>query len=217
MKRVILYVFFVVTIILGGDTMSIAQQPPILQAPPPGPQTATPPSPPPPPPPPGGAPPPPPNPAVPPPQSPPTSSYLNYAEAPKAVETARLAKKYLTFGKVWINRAPAGEVVIKAAILYQQTVVATIEFDPTTGEVLPCGYHPKVFNSSISITSIKQRLPDIISSLEVLNGAEFREPESCWIVPLSYKGMIVSHLKVYYDGIHIVPDYPAMQESRLGE
>jgi len=51
--------------------------------------------------------------------------------------------------------------------------------------------------------------------LKVLNGAEYRDPERSWLVPLSYNSRIVAHMKVYYDGVHIVPDYPANQEMRV--
>ena len=111
-------------------------------------------------------------------------------------------------------KAPAGEVVVKAAILYQGVAVGALEFDPVNGVLLPRGYHPRVYNAAISVERIKGELPGIIARLQVLSGAEYREPEACWAVPLAVDGKIVAHVKVYYDGIHIVPNYPVDQEMR---
>ena len=106
-------------------------------------------------------------------------------------------------------------MVAKAALVYQGVAVGTLEFDPASGEILPCGYQPRTFRAAISTNAIKQELPSIIANLKVLNGAEYRDPERSWLVPLSYNSRIVAHMKVYYDGVHIVPDYHANQEMRV--
>jgi len=132
-----------------------------------------------------------------------------------AVETARKAKSYLTAGKIWTKIGPRGETEVKAAILYEGTAVGVLHFNPINGSLLPLGVHPIVSGTVAQIENIRSNLPAIVRALEVLNGAEYREPESVWVVPLAYRGMIVAHLKVYVDGIHIVPDYPANQEMQL--
>ncbi len=131
-----------------------------------------------------------------------------------AVATARKAKAYLTPGNVWIMTGRRGEVEVKAAIIYDGTAVAVLHFNPQDGALLPLGIHPGVFGVTPPLETIKRTLPSIVGGLEVLNGAEYREPENAWIVPLAYKSMIVAHLKIHADGIHIVPDYPANQEMR---
>ncbi|WP_157627858.1 hypothetical protein [Thermodesulfatator autotrophicus] len=132
-----------------------------------------------------------------------------------AVATAQKAKMYLTAGKVWSMVAPRGEVEVKAAIVYDGTAVAVLHFNPLDGSILPLGVHVVARGVSPQIIeNVKRNLPAIISSLEVLNGAEYREPENAWCVPLAYKNMIVAHLKIYGDGIHVVPDYPANQEMQ---
>jgi hypothetical protein len=110
--------------------------------------------------------------------------------------------------------APRGEVEVKAAITYDGTAVAVLRFNPQDGALLPLGVHPRAFGVNPPLETIKRTLPSIVSSLEVLNGAEYREPENAWVVPLAHEGMIVAHLKIYADGIHVVPDYPANQEMR---
>ncbi len=211
--RKITLVIMAIAIILGGVTMSKAQQPPPIlqpeqQAVPPPAQT-----------PPAQAP-PARMPAPPPAQTPPPpeqttvvpSNFLG--NAAQAVETAKEAKKYFSPGKIWTQQAPRGEVIIKAAIIYQGVAVGALEFNPLDGTVLPRGYHPRVFNSHVSLETIRQKLPTVVSGLTVLNGAEYREPEACWVIPIAYNSKIVAHIKISYDGTHIIPDYPTSQEMQ---
>jgi hypothetical protein len=58
-------------------------------------------------------------------------------------------------------------------------------------------------------------LKDAAQQLTVLDGAEFREPESCWAVPIAHQGRIVAHVKISSDGTRILPDKKAAEE--LGE
>lgn len=230
MKKYFIWVVFVlVVIILGGINMASAQAPPILnniiqtplppgqQVPPPG-QV---------PPPPGQqAPPPPSGQQVPPPaqqvpsppgQVPPPQVFPQQVvpdNVLKVIETAKAARNYFAPGKVWMMRAPAGEIEIKAAIVYQGVAVGALKFNPVDGTVLPLGYNPRIFNPTVSLDVIKQKIGSIISNLKVLDGAEYREPEGSWVVPLTYNEKIVAQVKVYYDGVHIVPDYLATQEMR---
>ena len=138
--------------------------------------------------------------------------YQNTAE--KAIATAKSLKSYLRAGRVWISHAPRGEIEVKGAVLYQNAVVMVIHFDPATGEVLPRGYHPFLSTTQIPLEKIQKKLEEIIPYLEVLNGAEYREPELCWAIPVSYKGKIVGHIKIYYDGIRVVPDFKAQEEMQ---
>ncbi len=198
---------------------------PLLAPPPQG--VAAPPPPPPgapaPPPPPGAATPPPPPPApgamapLPGPGAPaPPLAFLR--KGPQAVKSAKAARAMLTAGKVWPMRAPGGETILKAAIVYQGMAVGVLEFSPLDGALLPKGYKPRVYTPAAPpvVERVERELAGIMSRLEVLNGAEFRAPEAAWVVPLAVDGMIVSHLKVYYDGVHIVPDFPANQEMQVG-
>lgn len=222
--------------LLGNSSKNPQDKPPLLGNPPTGgygqisppPPAQTPPPPPPaqaPPPPPGQAappppagqvtPPPPPGQAVPQPQVASPLSGIPTNNASLAVLTARKVKAYLTPGKIWTMSGPRGEIEVKAALLYERTAVAVLHFNPADGSLLPLGLHPIVGITAVPIENIRNNLPAIVRALEVLNGAEYREPESVWAIPLAYKGMIVAHLKIYVDGIHVVPDYPANQEMQL--
>ncbi len=132
-----------------------------------------------------------------------------------AIEVANKVKKYLMPGNVWVVSGPQGEAEVKAAILYNGVAVGVLHFNPEDGSILPLGLHPKVLGVNLPLEKIKRSLPEIINNIKVLEGAEYREPENAWIIPLAYKEMIVSHLKVYRDGIHIIPDYRANQEMQF--
>ncbi len=132
-----------------------------------------------------------------------------------AVNTAQKINGHLRPGNVWTVVGPAGEVEIKAGLLYQDTVVAVLHFDPVDGSVLPLGIHPRVGQSNPQIQSIQADLATLTSKLRIIPYAQFREPEACWLFPITLGNSIVTNVKIYYDGLHVVPDYPADQEMRF--
>ncbi len=133
----------------------------------------------------------------------------------KALETAKVVVAHFQPGRIWQMRAPAGEIELKGGLVYQNTVVAVVRFSPVDGSVLPMGYNPWTTQTGVDLTKLHQYFSEVVPKIRVLEGAEFREPELCWAFPLVYEGKIVGHIKIYYDGIHVVPDYPAQQEMQL--
>ena len=140
----------------------------------------------------------------------PNSPSINTAQ--KAVDTAKALVSYLRPGEVWIMRAPRGEIEVKGAILYQGEVVGIVHFDPQTGAPIPLGYHPRVFEVRVPLETVKAEFLKVIKGLRILEGAEYREPEACWAVPFAYQGMLLGHIRIYYDGTRVVPDYRAKEE-----
>jgi len=134
--------------------------------------------------------------------------------AVRAVERAKQAIHLIKPGKVWILKGPAGEIVLKAGLIYQGRCVSTLEFDPETGALLPVGYHSFYLGTAISRQKVEQSLAGILGNLRSLDGVEYAERESAWRVPLVVHDMIVAHLKISRDGRRILPDYPAEQEMR---
>ena len=134
------------------------------------------------------------------------------ANLPQAIVTAQKLNKMITPGKVWVLRAPGGESEIKGGLLYQGVVVAVLRFSPLDGSVLPLGVNPHANRSNVRIQSIESGLSSVIGNLKVLPSAEFMEPEACWLFPVVMDNAIVTHVKIYYDGIHVVQDYAANQE-----
>ncbi|WP_457567442.1 hypothetical protein [Desulfurobacterium sp.] len=193
-------VVFILTLFMGG--LAMAQKPPVLpdsSVAPPGqflqqPPPAMPPRPP----------------AAPPPAMPPLE-IASLAE--KAVTAVKEAKPYFSSGKIWQAVSPRGEKEVKGAVIYEGRIVAVVKFDPVTGTVLPEGFRLAAPNVSISENLLRKELERVIREMKPLDGAEYREPERCWVVPLSLNGKIVGHVKVSEDGRFIVPDYPAEQEA----
>jgi len=207
-------IFIILAVTTGtclAQTTAIQQDsaPPLLlqqgtamapQSPPIGPATA----------PPYNVPPPSPGPGIPVVQTISTQTLLS--KLPQAVNSAQAARKLLMPGKVWIMRAPAGEVEIKAGLLYQGVAVAVLHFNAQDGSVLPLGINPHNSQDIVSVETVKRSLSAIVQDLKILPVAEFLEPETSWSFPIVYNNIIVAHLKVYYDGIHIMQDFPANQE-----
>ena len=145
----------------------------------------------------------------------PVPSKIEFSNIDKVVENAEIVKEYLKPGDVWVTKTPAGEVLIKGALIYQDNVVGVVEFNPVDGQILPQGYHPRyVTELKVPLDEIRQRLNQLISQFKIVKAVEYRERESCWEVPLMYNNMIVSHIRIYYDGVHVLPDYPASEEMR---
>jgi len=130
----------------------------------------------------------------------------------QAFATARAVLAAASAGKVWMMRAPAGEVEVKAALLYQNNVVAVLRFHPLTGQLLPRGVNPRAVEVRVNTEAVKRRLQVLIPRLTLVPAGEYREPESCWVFPIAWNNMAVAELKVFYDGQHVVQDFGAAQE-----
>ncbi len=133
----------------------------------------------------------------------------------QALYTAKIVEKYLRPGKIWVLKDPAGELEIKGAIIYRGVVIGTISLNPTNGLPLPQGYHQRTCKVPYQLSVIKYKFQEVFTQIKVAEEAEFREPEASWIVPIIWNRRIVSSLKIYYDGLHIVPDYKAGEEMNI--
>lgn len=129
----------------------------------------------------------------------------------RAVAAARECIVSLSVGKVWRHRAPHG-IEIKGALMLDGAAAVVLHFSPEDGSVLPKGLHGFSEGTPEVIALIESRLKDIPLQLSVLEGAEFREPESCWAVPLVCDGRIVAHIKASSDGSQIMPNKKATEE-----
>lgn len=187
---------------LNGSSVVLPSAPPTPVAVPPPPAAA-------------GMPPAPPAPLAVPPAPPFNNTFLNLNAIPKILETARIVITHIQSGKIWTTRMPAGEIEIKGGIVYQNRVIGVIAFNPIDGNILPCGYKPKVFTPNIEVGQIKNKLNEIIKELKVVEAVEYREPENAWIIPITYRGIRVSELKITGNGEYIIPDYVADQEMNL--
>ena len=138
---------------------------------------------------------------------------LNTPEnAMKAVATCESSVAALAPGKIWRHRAPRGEFEIKACLLLNDQPVVVLHFSPEDGSLLPKGLHALTEGREEVVALVASRLKEVPRNLTVLAGAEFREPESCWAIPIAHERRIVGHLKVSADGSKILPDRKAAED-----
>jgi hypothetical protein len=205
-KIIFLMGILTITVIFGCISCPLAQEsgnPPVLvQQPSPVPPGQ-----------PEAMPPPPHGPAVPGPRN--VSAETLLKNLPRAAATAQQMSGRLVAGKVWTMQNPAGETEVKGALLYQDSVVAVLRFNPLDNTVLPAGLNAHVRLERVDLQAIKARFAAVMKELKILDAAEFREPEGAWVFPIATGFSIVAHLRVSQDGVHIVPDYPASQELRV--
>jgi hypothetical protein len=85
---------------------------------------------------------------------------------------------------------------------------------PGTAQIIPL--KTLLSNLSAAVVTVQklthQLVPGKVWTMRAPAGEIEGEPEASWVFPVALGNTIVAHLKVYYDGVHIVPDYPANQE-----
>ncbi len=155
-----------------------------------------------------------------PPPPPPPVNEQNISEdilknIPTAIDTAQQVLKYLSISKIWINTAPMGEKEVKGALIYNNFAIGPVNFSALTGEILPKGFHQRVFKVTVDVDKIASNFQNILKNLTIASGVEYREPEACFVIPIIYNGKIISEIKVFNDGRHVIPDYPLTEELRL--
>ena len=138
---------------------------------------------------------------------------LNTADnAFKAVVACRMSLPGLSPGYVWSHLTHHGDRDLKGAYTLADNTVLVLHFSPQDGSVLPKGLHGLGVGEPHIVARVKERLEQIKDELLALDDAEFREPESCWAVPIAYQGRIVGHMKVSADGSRILKDKKASDE-----
>jgi hypothetical protein len=134
------------------------------------------------------------------------------ANAIKSVGTCRSLLNSLVPGKVWSHLTHHGEFDLKGSYKLNGDVVLVIHFSPQDGSILPKGLHGLGQGKPGILSIIENKLEQIKDEISVLDGAEFREPESCWAIPIACQGRIVGYMKVSADGKEILPDKKATEE-----
>jgi len=100
-------------------------------------------------------------------------------------------------------------------VLYEDRVLFILHFDPYSGDVLPIGCHVRSFLCDVSQEMLQKNLQDVQRGLRILDCVEYLEPELAWVVPMAYRGLIIGNIKIYQDGIHVIPDFMGDLERRL--
>jgi len=134
------------------------------------------------------------------------SRILKQEDAKKAIE---LVKQALPFFR-------AGEPIVypdhvDVPVLYLDFAIDGIHYDPRTKSPRPKG---APYHGEPSTGGARERVDEILGEARVIEGAEFREPEDCWIVPVAWKSFIILHVRVSADGSELIPDYHLTEEVR---
>ncbi|WP_297092388.1 hypothetical protein [Thermococcus sp.] len=132
--------------------------------------------------------------------------------AEKAIETVKHALPFLTVGVPIVHRAPGG-VHVDVPVMYLSFAIDRLHYNPETKTPLPKGL-PGVYLGEVDPAGVREGAEEVLRELHVLEGAEFREPENCWVVPVAWKSFVVLHVRVSADGKELVPDYALTEEVR---
>lgn len=132
--------------------------------------------------------------------------------AEKAVSLVSSNLEYLTDPTLAFQTAPRGEKELKATFYIKNQPALSLNINPTDGSILPKGLHGHddltEQEAQQAIVLATQNLADLQKSstfpFTVLPGAEFREPHSCWAIPIAHRGRIVGHIKVSADGTQLL-------------
>ncbi len=120
--------------------------------------------------------------------------------------------KFLMIGPPIVHVAPRGEVHVDVPLMYQGFALDRVHFDPEAMSPSPKGRPVRARVRPPSEAEVRETMEEVLQGLYVLDGAEFREPEWCWAVPLAWEHMIVAHIKVSAETGEVVPDYALTQE-----
>lgn len=140
---------------------------------------------------------------------------LNTEEnAVRAIATAQAAVSDLEAGTVFLKREPRGELIVKGVLTLNGMPVAALRFNPASGALMPKGLHPMPCDAPDTLEKFRDELRILAKSVMVMPGAEFREPEFCWAVPLVHCGRIVADIKISGSGERVIEDRKLVEELR---
>ncbi len=139
---------------------------------------------------------------------------IDLSNAGKAVETVRASIPYLT-PAVMVRVGPAGDLCVEAALLYGGLALDKVHYDIILDSPSPKGRPACVFEQvKPDINHIKEVMEGVLRGAQAVEAAEFREPESCWAVPIAWKNLIIAYVKVSEDGSELVYDLGITDEVR---
>jgi len=134
------------------------------------------------------------------------SRVLKPEDAEKAVELVRQALPFFRAGEPILTPDH-----VDVPVLYLDFAIDRVHYDPRTGNPSPKGAPP---HAEPRADDARERIDEVLKEAYVLEGAEFREPEDCWVVPVAWKSFIILHVRVSADGSELIPDYHLTQEVR---
>ena len=133
------------------------------------------------------------------------SKFISQEMAAKAVETVRVLVNYIVPGPLLVHHHPDG-LSIDVPVMYNGVALDRLHYDLSLQGFSPKGRPARVLVDSFDAGSVESRVRELFGELRVVDAAEFREPEDCWVVPLAWGSFIVAHIRVSRDGGEVVPD-----------
>ena len=134
------------------------------------------------------------------------SRILKPEGAEKAVGLVRQALPFFRAGEPIVHPDH-----VDVPVLYLDFAIDRVHYDPRTGNPSPKGTPP---HTEPCAEGAREKIDEILKEARVLEGAEFREPEDCWVVPVAWKSFIILHVRVSADGSELIPDYHLTEEVR---
>ncbi len=144
----------------------------------------------------------------------PPSGPLDFSLAEKAIELVRNALPFLNIGPPLVDYGPRGEVHVDVPLIYQGFALDRIHYDPQLRAPSPKGRPVRVWGVRVREEDVVKVMENIIKEAIVVEAVEYRDPELAWIVPLSWKKLIIAHIKVSNNADEIIPDYGLTEEIR---
>jgi hypothetical protein len=120
----------------------------------------------------------------------------------------------MTVGPPLIRYGPEGEVHVDVPIMYQNFALDRVHYDPLARIPSPKGRPVRVWNVRVDPNEVVSIMEGVLKEVDVVEAVEYREPESAWVVPLRWQGLIIAHIKVSYDAKELIPDYGLTEEVR---
>ncbi len=134
------------------------------------------------------------------------SRVLKPEDAEKAIALVRQALPLFRAGDPIVHPDH-----VDVPVLYLDFAIDRVHYDPRTGTPSPKGAPP---HAEPSPEGARESVEKALKEAVVLNGAEFREPEDCWVVPVAWKSFIILHVRVSADAKELIPDYHLTEEVR---
>ncbi|WP_297438063.1 hypothetical protein [Thermococcus sp.] len=102
---------------------------------------------------------------------------------------------------------------VDVPVFYLDFAIDMIHYDGKTKMPRPRGAPPHG-SAAVNRREAREVVDRVLKEARVLDAAEFREPEDCWVVPIAWKSFIIFHVRVSREGEELIPDYGLTEEVR---
>ncbi|RMF94452.1 MAG: hypothetical protein D6736_00020 [Nitrospinota bacterium] len=117
---------------------------------------------------------------------------VSAADARKAVQESQKTWQVATVRQKWER----GGAEVSVLVRDREGIIAKIGIDPQTGELLPYSVEAYSREVKVSPQEVQQKVETLLPQIEVGNRAWLGEHGRYWRIPLFWKGMLVSTVKV---------------------